>query len=337
MNLKVIKQNEEIKSLKEEIYNLIGDQLLKVEKGIEERLKSRYLPIAEMGKYIASSPGKRLRPTLLLLTSKLINYNGEDSIEYAIALEFIHNATLIHDDIVDQALLRRGKASLNAKWGNQLSVLMGDYLYISAVDMIAKLGFNEAQPVVAETSKNLIEGELLQNYRNYDLSINEEEYFEIVKLKTAKLFSTCTVIPPILAQKDKETKSRLFNFGLFLGISFQIVDDCLDFLSDEETLGKPVGHDLKEGKITLPLIYMKERGNLEDKEFLEAVVMGRNFDKETMLELSDRLQKRGFIDSALEKAREFTEEAKRVLEPFEKSKVKEILLKVPNWILSRSF
>ncbi len=334
--LQTLKDNRDLLVIQHEIQELVGDKLLKVDKLMAEKLKSPYIPIAEMGIYLASSPGKRLRPTLLFLSSSIVDYRGTTDIDYAVTVEFVHTATLVHDDIVDQAILRRGRASLNLKWGSQLAVLMGDYLYISAVQMAVNLGWNEIQPLIAETSRNLIEGELLQSHRGYDLHISEDEYLEIIKLKTAKLFSTCTVIPPILQNCSSEIRNALFNYGLFIGIAFQIVDDCLDFLSDERTLGKPVGQDLKEGKITLPLIYLRDSGNIHDREFLEAVIAGRRFDTETLEELSERILSGGFVEASLLKAKELAEKARRELSIFKDSKAKEILLKLPDYILKRS-
>lgn len=335
--LQIVKDSYDLISIQNEIQEIVGEKLRNAENLIGEKLKSPYIPIAEMGVYLASSPGKRLRPTLLFLSSELVGYNGELDIDYAVTIEFVHTATLVHDDIVDQAILRRGRASLNSRWGSELAVLMGDYLYISAVQMAVNLGWNDIQPIIAETSKNLIEGELLQSHRGYDLNINEDEYIEIIKLKTAKLFATCTVIPPILQKKNKEERDSLFNYGLFIGIAFQIVDDCLDFLSDEKTLGKPVGQDLKEGKVTLPLIYLRDYGKIQDKEFLEAVVAGRRFENSALEELSARVVSGGFAEMALLKAKEYAEKARNELKVFEDSKAKKLLEKLPHFILKRSF
>lgn len=337
MKLKLVKDGKEIVELQEAIQKLIGEKLKKVEKEIGLRLKSPYVPISEMGVYIASSLGKRLRPMLLLLSSKLIGYEGDDDVEYSVIIEFIHTATLIHDDIVDQAILRRGRASLNSRWGSQLAVLMGDYLYISAIDMAVKKKFNDINSVIAETSKSLIMGELLQSHKNYDFTITEEEYFDIIKLKTAKLFSTCTRIPPMLGGKSVEEVERLANFGLEIGMGFQIVDDCFDFLYDSKSLGKPSNNDLKEGKITLPLIFLRDYGDLRDKEFLEGVVAGRRFDEETLKILSERVVKGGFADKALECAIKYVEKAKSNLSIFKDCEAKVLLNKISKVIINRSF
>jgi octaprenyl-diphosphate synthase len=337
VKLKLLKEKRDFSNLYNEILNIVGERLKQVEKQIGQRLRSPYIPIGEMGIYLAASPGKRLRPTLLLLVSNLLNYEGDADIEYAVILEFIHTATLVHDDIVDQAILRRGRASLNSKWGSQLAVLMGDYLYISAVEMAVKREWSEIQRIIAETSKNLIEGELFQSHKNFDLTISEEEYFEIIKLKTAKLFSTCTIIPPILSNRDKKEVDALYNYGLNIGMGFQIVDDCFDFLYDEKTIGKPAGMDLKEGKLTLPLIYLRDYGKISDKEFLEAVVAGRRFDTATLESLSEMVVRGGFVNKAISMATEYVENARKYLEVFPESETKKVLEQIPQMVINRSF
>ena len=252
-------------------------------------------------------------------------------------MEFIHTATLVHDDIVDQAILRRGKASLHSRWGSESAVLMGDYLLISAVQMATSMEWNEIQPLIAGTAKNLIEGELLQSHRLYDLTITEEEYLEIIELKTARLFSTCMTIPPILNEMDRTVVEAMRTYGLSIGMAFQIVDDCLDFMADEKTLGKPVGQDLKEGKVTLPLILLRDTGKTEDREFLEAIVAGRRFDPRTLEELAERVATGGFVDRALTIAHDFAVRADESLSCFEDSKTLKMLAKLPQFILKRSY
>jgi octaprenyl-diphosphate synthase len=336
-NLFLVKDKAEVLSIRSEINQIVGERLKEVEKLIAKKLRSPYIPIAELGAYITASPGKRLRPTLVLLASELVRYKGEKDLTYAAILEFIHTATLVHDDIVDQAILRRGRASLNSRWGSEMAVLMGDYLYISAVQIAVNMGWSDVQPLIAETSKNLIEGELLQSHRLYDLTISEEEYFEIIELKTAKLFAACTSIPAILKNSAAPLRESLRTYGLSIGMAFQIVDDCLDFLSDEKTLGKPVGQDLKEGKITLPLILLRDTGKTEDREFLEAIVAGRRFDHQTLQELAERVESGGFVKKALDVAGDFASNAIESLSVFDGSKTRTLLERLPQFILKRSY
>lgn len=336
--LYVLKDKAEVLSIRNEINQMVGERLKEVEKIIAKRLRSPYIPIAEMGQYLAASAGKRLRPTLVFLASELTGYKGDKDVAYAAILEFIHTATLVHDDIVDQAILRRGKASLHSRWGSESAVLMGDYLLISAVQMATDMEWNEIQPMIAGTAKNLIEGELLQGHRQYDLTITEEEYLEIIELKTARLFSSCMTIPPILKKgSDRKTIEAMRSYGLSIGMAFQIVDDCLDFMSDEKTLGKPVGQDLKEGKVTLPLILLRDTGKTEDREFLEAIVAGRRFDPGTLEELAERVSTGGFVDRALETAHDFALRADEALSLFEDSRAKKLLCRLPEFILKRSY
>lgn len=333
----LVKDMSEVISIRSEINQIVGERLKKVERIIADHLRSPYIPISEMGLYLTASPGKRLRPTLLLLASDITGYEGENDLTYAALLEFIHTATLVHDDIVDQAILRRGRASLNSKWGPELAVLMGDYLYISAVQVAVNLGWSDVQPLIAETSKNLIEGELLQSHVLYDLTISKEEYLEIIELKTARLFSCCMAIPAILEGAPEKTVQALGSYGISIGLAFQIVDDCLDYLSDEKTLGKPVGQDLKEGKVTLPLIMLRDFGKPEDREFLEAIVAGRRFDLQTLEELAQRVNSGGFVDKALDTARSLASQAVNCLSVFEESKTKSLLERLPLFILKRSY
>lgn len=335
--LHVLKDTSEVLSIRNEINQMVGERLKEVEKIIARRLRSPYIPIAEMGQYLAASAGKRLRPTLVFLASELVGYRGDKDVAYAAILEFIHTATLVHDDIVDQAILRRGKASLHSRWGSESAVLMGDYLLISAVQMATDMQWNEIQPMIAGTAKNLIEGELLQGHRQYDLTITEEEYLEIIELKTARLFSTCITIPPILKGSDRKIIEAMSSYGLSIGMAFQIVDDCLDFMSDEKTLGKPVGQDLKEGKVTLPLILLRDTGKTEDREFLEAIVAGRRFDPGTLEELAGRVSSGGFVDKALGIAHAFALKADAALSVFDDSRAKKLLGRLPEFILKRSY
>ncbi len=335
--LYVLKDKAEVLSIRNEINQVVGERLKEVEKIIAKRLRSPYIPIAEMGQYLAASAGKRLRPTLVFLASELVGYRGDKDVIYAAILEFIHTATLVHDDIVDQAILRRGKASLHTRWGSESAVLMGDYLLISAVQMATSMEWSEIQPMIADTAKSLIEGELLQSHRLYDLTITEEEYMEIIELKTARLFSACITIPPILKGADRKVIDAMRTYGLSIGMAFQIVDDCLDFMSDEKTLGKPVGQDLKEGKVTLPLILLRDTGKTEDREFLEAIVAGRRFDPRTLEELAERVSTGGFVDQALKVANDFALRADDCLSCFEESRTKKLLARLPEFILKRSY
>jgi len=335
--LQVIAKNPELARIGQKIQALVGEDLQEVEATIAAHLRSPYSPVAEMGVYLAESRGKRLRPILVLLTAKMIGYEGRRHILYAAILEFIHTATLIHDDIVDQALLRRGRASLTSRWGPEQAVLMGDRVFINAMHLAVQQGWSDLLPVISDTTLSLIEGELIQSHRKWDLTLRRDDNLEILKKKTAHLFATCCATPAYLQGSPPEVRESLQAFGLNLGIAFQLVDDCLDFLSDDATLGKPAGNDLKEGKITLPLLLLLEKGTPEDKAFLEAVVAARRFDPETLAEVSRRVQEAGMLDEALRTAVSYAEAARGYLDPFPPSPYRDVLLRMPDYIVRRSF
>ncbi len=239
--LRTVSQQAELADISRRIQDLVGDRLRLVEKTIADNLHAPSTPAAEMGSYLAGSRGKRLRPTLLLLMSDLVGYEGEQDIRYAAIFEFIHTATLIHDDIVDQALLRRGRASLSSRWGPELAVLMGDRVFIMAMNLAVKEGWSPVLPLISQTTLKLIEGELIQSFRKWDLTLRREDNLEIIRDKTAHLFAACAQTPAYLAQAPDHLREAADAFGLNLGVAFQMVDDCLDFVSDEATLGKPAG------------------------------------------------------------------------------------------------
>lgn len=323
--------------LNRRVQELVGEDLSRVEKTISGYLHSPYAPVAEMGVYIAASKGKRIRPSLLLLASRMLGYQGDRHIQYAAIFEFIHTATLIHDDIVDQALLRRGRASLSARWGPELAVLMGDRVFIMAMNLAVKEGWSPLLPLISDTTLRLVEGELIQSHRKWDLTLSREDHLEIIKNKTAHLFLACAVTPAYLAGASEELTEALRAYGLNLGIAFQMVDDCLDFAADEATLGKPVGHDLKEGKITLPILLLLERGTTDDRAFLEAVVTSRRFDTETLREVAERVSESGMLEKARGIAASFANEALRSAQSFPDGPAKDLLVLLPEYILKRRY
>ena len=290
-----------------------------------------------MGAYLAESRGKRLRPTLLLLVSNSLGYQGDADIVYAAVFEFIHTATLIHDDIVDEALLRRGRPSLNSRWGPEKAVLMGDYVFITAMHVAVSLGWSGVQPVVADAALGLIRGELIQSHRKWDLTITAKENLEIIHFKTAGLFAACARTPAFLAEAPKEIHEALWDYGRFMGIAFQLVDDCLDFRSDERTLGKPAGLDLKEGKVTLPLILMMENGTPRDRAFVEALVASRRFDPDILRELVDRVIESGMVDQAESVARDYAAKAAKLCDVLPEGPARDVLAQLPEFVIRRRF
>jgi octaprenyl-diphosphate synthase len=335
--LRAVHDRVEALQLGSRVQELVGGELSLVEKAIAEHLHSPYAPVAEMGMYLAASKGKRLRPTILLLASQMLGYEGDRHIRYAAIYEFIHTATLIHDDIVDQALLRRGRASLSSRWGPELAVLMGDRVFIMAMNLAVQEGWSPLLPLISETTLRLVEGELIQSHRKWDLTLRREDHLEIIKNKTAHLFSTCAVTPAYLLNAPDALREALASFGLNLGIAFQLVDDCLDFISDEVTLGKPVGNDLKEGKITLPVLLLLERGTTDDRAFIEAVVTSRRFEPQTLREVADRIAESGALEEARSVAASYAQRAQDAVPHFPEGPARDLLALVPEYVLKRRF
>jgi octaprenyl-diphosphate synthase len=335
--IKPLSNQRQLAELNHSIQSLVGDRLRVVEKIIADNLQARYSPAAEMGSYLAASRGKRLRPTLLLLLSKLLGYDGDKDTKYAAIYEFIHTATLIHDDIVDQALLRRGRASLTSRWGSELAVLMGDRVFIMAMNLAVQEGWSPILPLISQTTLKLIEGELIQSHRKWDLTLSREDNLEIIMDKTAHLFAACALTPAHLVDAPKPVCEAAEAFGLNLGIAFQMIDDCLDFVSDEATLGKPAGNDLKEGKLTLPLLLLLERGTAEDRAFIEAVVAAHRFDPDTLREVADRVIDSGMLQEAEATAQSYAVAAQEALLVFPPGEVRDLLISLPEFVLKRRF
>ncbi len=335
--LRGLAQRAELASISQRVKTLVGEDLSRVEAEMAEHLHSPFSPVAEMGAYLAASRGKRLRPTILLLCGKMIGYENPLNVTYAAIFEFIHTATLIHDDIVDQALLRRGRASLSSRWGQEQAVLMGDRVFVMAMHHAICQGWSSLLPLISQTTLRLIEGELIQSHRKWDLTLRREDNLDIIKKKTAHLFSACAATPAHLSEAPAATLKALEDYGLNLGIAFQMVDDCLDFLSNEETLGKPAGNDLKEGKITLPLLLLLRHGTPEDKAFIEAVVASHRFDPDTLHEVTERVKRAGALEEALEIAGAYAAAASEAVRHLPDNPAHALLDTLPDYILHRRF
>jgi len=335
--LKAVVNDARFSRLNAAVQELVGSKLVQVERAVAEQLRSPYIPIAEMGAYLAESRGKRLRPTLLLMGSRALGYEGDRDVAYAAIYEFIHTATLVHDDIVDEALMRRGRASLNSRWGSEMAVLMGDYVFITAMAEAVKMGWSEILPMTAETTLGLIRGELIQSHRKWDLTLTETENLEIIRCKTAGLFAACARTPAYLTDSSPEIHDALTEYGLSMGIAFQLVDDCLDFRADERTLGKPVGYDLKEGKVTLPLILLMEHGTPQDRAFVEALVAARRFEPGILEELVGRVLESGMVERAEAVAEGHARRAGACLAVLPPGPARDVLATLPDFVVRRSY
>jgi octaprenyl-diphosphate synthase len=243
-----------------QIFEPIRADLERVDEEFARHVQSKVALIPQIGQYIRTSGGKRIRPAVLLMSSRLVGYDGDRAILYAAVVEFIHTATLVHDDIIDDSDLRRGRLAVHSRWGNDITVLLGDYLYIKSMAMALTHDELDIIRNLCDVTLRMIEGELYQLTKNGDADITEEEHFDIMRRKTAYLFGGCAQIGGMLAKVSTEREQALQEYGFNLGMAFQIVDDLLDFTGDAQAVGKPIASDLREGKVTLPLIAAMRRG-----------------------------------------------------------------------------
>ena len=254
------------------IRDLVAPELKLVDQAIIERLTSDVALINQLGNYIINSGGKRLRPQLALLAANACGYQGEAHIQAAAIVEFIHTATLLHDDVVDASHLRRGKETANAIWGNEASVLVGDFLYSRAFQMMVEINHMRVLDILAETTNTIAEGEVMQLLNCNEPDTTEAQYIDVIQSKTAKLFEAATRLGAILANMDQQTEAALAEYGMHLGTAFQLVDDALDYSSTSEDIGKNIGDDLAEGKPTLPLIHAMRNGTAEQKNIISEAI-----------------------------------------------------------------
>ncbi len=309
---------------------------------IEEEL-SKYMDsyvewIVKIGNYILSSGGKRLRPALVLAFSKLLKGENEDrDYPIAVAMEYLHTASLLHDDVVDGAETRRGKTSANRVFGNDTTVLTGDYMYANALYLFSVYGDMDMIKNVSDAVKRMAEGQLLELKKIGDIDITFDEYFKILEGKTAVLFASCCYVGTALGNGTKEQKESAYKYGMNIGLAFQLIDDLLDYIADEKKLGKPVCNDLREGKITYPLLSVLNDLSPEEKEFVKKVIRDINPDKEHIEVVKNMVKEKGGFDKTLNKAKTLVEEAIKELDIFPKNEYFEQLEKLAKYIVEREF
>lgn len=317
------------------IAGLVGTRLIAVEREFESYLESDIPLIARIGHYISESGGKRIRPSLLLLTSRLGDYEGDNDILFASVFELIHTATLVHDDVIDEASVRRGRVSVNRRWGNHVTVLLGDYLYIKSMQMALTAKELQFIQILADITLRMIEGELVQADRNGRLDVSEEEYLDLIRKKTAYLFSGCCRVGGLLSHLPEERVQALTDYGLNLGMAFQIIDDILDLTSSEESLGKPVASDLREGKVTLPVIYLLQGGDPEHRRHVSAVLEEGTADRASWTELVGAATRTGALERARALAQEYADRAASFLDDFPASPARDCLQDLPRFVVER--
>jgi octaprenyl-diphosphate synthase len=327
-------QNSPVSDLAQ-IFEPIREDLEAVEQEFVRHIQSRVALIPEMGRYIQKSGGKRVRPAVLLMASRLSGYTGDRAVLYASVVEFIHTATLVHDDIIDGADLRRGRLAVHSRWGNDITVLLGDYLYIKSMAMALTQDSLEIIRLLCDVTLRMIEGELYQLTKSGDVDISEEEHFEIIRRKTAFLFGGCAQIGGMLGGVSPEQETALREYGFNLGIAFQLVDDLLDYTADQVALGKPIGGDLREGKVTLPIIFLLRRGGDEADRLIRAVVQDRAVSPDQWREILALLREHRATDLAYERALEYAVRAKSCLAAFSPSRERDALMALPDYVLAR--
>jgi octaprenyl-diphosphate synthase len=320
-----------------EIFDLIQDDLEQVEKKITIESVASVDAVTAIGQYLQSAGGKRLRPALLLLSAKLVgNGNGAPSaIQLGAVVELIHAATLVHDDVIDTAQTRRGRPSTNVKWGNHTCVLAGDWLYMQAFQIALRERNFQMLDLLIGLTQMMVEGELLQLERIGRIDVSEADCMELVDRKTACLFSVCARLGAICGNADIQAQEKLGDYAWNLGMAFQLVDDVLDFTSREKILGKPVGGDLREGKVTLPLVYALESATGDERKLVETILEDRTYDRVPFQRILALLEKYQGIERVRDRAQAFTEKAKQTIAEFPESPYQRAMLAVTELVTER--
>jgi octaprenyl-diphosphate synthase len=317
------------------IDSLVKNDLNRVDAEFEKNLHSEVGLITKIGRHLLLSGGKRFRPMILILSARLCGYEGDRHITLAGIVEFIHTASLLHDDVVDDAALRRGNASANTLWGSEASVLVGDFLFSKSFALMVRDGDIRILQVISDATAQLAEGEIQELTKTSDLSLTEEGYISIVTRKTAALISAACQIGAILGQAPPQKEASLGHFGLNLGIAFQLMDDTLDYVANEEEFGKMIGIDLQDGKVTLPLIHALRNCTALEKGRLTDVFSSDNRSSDDFSFVRDVIEKYQGIDYTHERAEAFVQEAKAYLESFDASQAKTALSALADYVIER--
>ena len=318
-----------------EILDLVKHDLERVEREISLESVASVDAVTTINRYLQDGGGKRLRPILVLLASRLAGGVTDGSIRMAAVVEMIHTATLVHDDVIDIAKTRRGRPSSNTIWGNHTCVLAGDWLYMQAFQIaLRERNFRVLDLLIALTQM-MVEGELLQLECIGKVHISEADYMELVDRKTASLFSACARLGAMMGGADEATETRMGEFSWNLGIAFQLVDDVLDFTSHEKVLGKPVGSDLREGKITLPLIYALEDATPQERELVDNVLEDGNYDRAPFAQILRMIERHRGFDRVRERAQAFTDKARAIMIEFPDSPYQRAMLALTELVTDR--
>jgi len=320
----------------EKVLNLINEDLARVEEQFKKDLTSEVTLIRKVGEYVLGSGGKRMRPMLLLLSARLAGYSGEQHIGLASVVEFIHTATLLHDDVVDSAVLRRGQESANAVWGNEASVLVGDFLFAKTFSIMVREGNLDVLRTLSDATTQMAEGEVQQLINTCDLDMDEERYLDVVRNKTAILIAAACRVGAILGESSPEKEEALAEFGMELGIAFQLMDDALDYVAEEADFGKAQGHDLEEGKMTLPLIHALRLCSSDERDRVATIVDAEQLSDDGLAYVLGLINQYGGIDYTRDRAAQMVTSAKKKLQIFADVSERDALETVADYVISRN-
>lgn len=321
----------------QEVFDLIHDDIKRMEDGFRNSLSSNVQLVNKVGEYILNSGGKRFRPMVFILVARLCNYRGHRHIPLAGVIEFIHTATLLHDDVVDNATLRRGSKSANTVWSDGASVLVGDYILSKAFSVAIANADMSVLNVLSETTTRMAEGEVLQLVKHSDVAMSEHEYLDVVTNKTGVLLSAAARIAAIISDVSYEKEVALINYGLDLGIAYQLMDDCLDYTSTDKDLGKGVGNDLREGKVTMPLIHANRNATEAERKLLKETIEAGELTDERLASVLDIIHKYKGIEYTVMRATKHIEDAKQSLTSFDSSINKTALMTVADFVIERKY
>jgi octaprenyl-diphosphate synthase len=329
--------NGEAEPSLEPLMQLVADDMNGVNAVILERMQSKVALIPELAGHLIAGGGKRMRPMLTLASAKLLGYPGTRHHKLAAAVEFIHTATLLHDDVVDGSGLRRGKRTANLIWGNSASVLVGDFLFSRAFELMVEDGSLKVLKILSSASCVIAEGEVEQLTAQRRIDTDEEQYLAIIGAKTAALFAAACRVAPVVAEADEEVELALESYGRNLGIAFQLADDVIDYASDQEVMGKGVGDDFRDGKMTLPLILAYARGGEEDRAFWRAAVTGERIADDDLAQAIRLMRSTGALSDTIECARHYGRRAIDSLANFPAGKAKAGLTEAVEFAIARAY
>ncbi len=321
--------------LKKKALSLVADDLAEIEKELERNLTPYLDVVKEAASHILFSGGKRLRPLLMVLSSRICGYTGKYDKTFSVIFEYLHAASLLHDDLVDEATLRRGKKVANLIWGNSIAVLVGDFLLARVLSIAAKTKQMDIISVIGDVTENMSQGEIHQLIIKGNLDLSEEEYMEVIRRKTAVLIQAALRTGALIANAPKESETALSDYGLNIGIAFQMVDDLLDYTADTKALGKEIGADLREGKLTLPLVYSLKKASPQDRTSMEEIIKKEDLSIKDFQYLKGLLEKYGGLAYTNKLAADHVAKAKNAISIFDSSKSKDILLMLADYALAR--